>query len=489
MTDILAIDWEPHRICGVCADVGKSSIRITNSFSLEVSEELQLSPNELGVWLREQLNALRISTRQTYVSLAREDVTVRHLELPIVSDDELPEMVRFQAAAKSTIPLDQLSLDFLPLPTAADADMREVLVASVHQDRLRRLRSVTNAAGLELISVGVSSIASAALVGLSQKGTIDASGDVSLIVARHGGRLEISITSQGYVYLTHSSQSESMAPVLGEISRSMVALQKRLPGARVVRCWLIGSDDEESELSAAIRERFQCDVVRLDPFQAATVKLACTPDQSPHGAFAGPIGQLVREISEAVATVDFLNPRKAAEKRDYRKVKAIAAAAAAVVLFSVMYGYRVLRVSQLEEQITAVKSEDKTQKEFISQYKPKKEVAEAIEEWDASNVDWLQQADALAKTMDGTERFYLTKLQFAEGTRKELGTIAASGNARERFDVESLNAQLTTRHELEVNAKPIKSSGKDGKYPEQFELDVRLKLPEAEAPAPRSGSR
>jgi hypothetical protein len=36
------------------------------------------------------------------------------------------------------------------------------------------------------------------------------------------------------------------------------------------------------------------------------------------------------------------------------------------------------------------------------------------------------------------------------------------------------------RTDLEVNAKPIKKSGRDGDYPQQFDLDLKLKHPEVE---------
>jgi hypothetical protein len=74
----------------------------------------------------------------------------------------------------------------------------------------------------------------------------------------------------------------------------------------------------------------------------------------------------------------------------------------------------------------------------------------------------------------------LTKLQFGEGTRNERGTVTAAGHAKERFDVEGLKAELQQRTDLEVNAKPIKNSGRDGDYPQQFDLDLKLKHAETE---------
>ena len=59
-------------------------------------------------------------------------------------------------------------------------------------------------------------------------------------------------------------------------------------------------------------------------------------------------------------------------------------------------------------------------------------------------------------------------------------TVTAAGHAKERFDVEGLNAELMQRTDLEVNAKPIKNSGRDGDYPQQFDLDLKLKNKQTE---------
>ncbi len=64
-----------------------------------------------------------------------------------------------------------------------------------------------------------------------------------------------------------------------------------------------------------------------------------------------------------------------------------------------------------------------------------------------------------------------------EGLRGERGAITGNGQARERFDVESLNAQLVSRENTAVNATTIADNGRDTEYPESFELDVRLKVP------------
>ena len=289
MSDFLAIDLELHRICGVEATVERGSVKLRKSFSLAVPESISVDdPQGLGEWLKGELRRHRTSAGQVCISLPREDVIVRHLEVPDVSDDELPDLVRYQSAAKSSIPLDQLTLDFLPLPRRPDSAVRDVLVSSVHHDRIKRLRIIASAAGLELRSVGVSSVSTAAIVALEEQRIEQRVGEMAVAIAQHGDRVEISILSDGHLHFTHSTQvatgDSQLTPIVAEISRALVALQKRLPDARVVRCWMVGSPDENVKLGDAIHSRFRCEIKHLDPYRAQGVTLDCKPVDEPHGA-------------------------------------------------------------------------------------------------------------------------------------------------------------------------------------------------------------
>jgi Tfp pilus assembly PilM family ATPase len=485
MSDFLAINLEPHRICGVEASVERGSVKIRKSFSLNVPESISVDdPQGLGEWLKGEVRRQRTSASQVCISLPREDVIVRHLETPDVSDDELPELVRYQSAAKSTIPLDQLTLDFLPLPRRPDSSVRDVLVSTVHQDRIKRLRAISNAAGLELQSVGVSSVATAGIVALEEQRLEHRDGEVAVAVAQHGDRVEISILDDGYLHFTHSTQVMSgdgpQTPILAEISRALVALQKRLPNSRIVRCWMIGSPDENTKLADAIRDRFRCDIKRLDPFQGQGVTLGCTPVNDPHGAFGGPVGQLVSHSLEVSCAVDFLNPRRPAIKKDYSNHKKLVGVAMVVMLLIGLFGYRSYLVAGLEKNILRATKDEKDQRELLGQLEPQVEIADSVSEWRSSGVNWLKETNTLTETFGGTERHYLTKMQFGEGTRKDRGTVTASGYAKDKNDVYELQIELNQRIDLEANAKAVKESGRDGDYPLQFDLDLKLKHAETE---------
>ncbi|MFP6762246.1 MAG: pilus assembly protein PilM [Planctomycetaceae bacterium] len=479
MADIIALDWDATHVCGVQADVAPGSLNVQKSFSFDIPEGFA-SPAELGPWLLTELQQNGISARRVLVSIPREDVVLRHLELPNVDDDELPELVRFQAASISTIPLDQLALDFLPLPSRDSIPGREVLMASVNRDRIETLRKTVLEANLTLESVGVSSIEAAHLVSETTDEQNSSPGELSLIVSRHGKRIELSILGQGHLYFSHSTQVASDDPrsqsaILAEISRSMIALQKRLPEARLARAWILGSPGEDSELAAGIHERFRCTLKRVDPFSAAGLTVDTEPGDNSHAAYAGPIGMLLGQRYESRRTLDFLHPRRAAVKRDYTQIKRMAVAAAGVLLIGSLFFYRNFQVSTLENKTQLATDQATRQKQILEELTPQLDVVDSVDEWAALNVNWLNETRWLVETMQGTDRHHLDQIRLTGGNRSRKGTVALTGFAKERADAQTLNAELLDRKDGQTVEVQSKSNNRSGRDQFRFEVEVTLK--------------
>lgn len=488
MPELLAIDLEEHRVCGVVADVSDKAVRVLKSFAADVPAEMIGSPALLGMWLGETLKQAGISQRQVLIGLPREDVVVRHLELPQVEDAELPTLVRFQAATKSTVPLDQLALDYLPLPQRSGFAGRDVLLVTVPQERIGKIYGTALAAGLEVVAVGVSSVSTAEIVLEVEAKVARGANEISLVVSRHGDRIEISLVGQGHLYFSHSTQvvgqtDQITAQVLAEVSRAVIALGKRLPNVRVAQTWLVGSASENAELTRAARDRFGCEVAQIDPFRIAGVSVAPSVDADGLSAFAGPIGQLLGHSRQTTAAVDFLNPRRPVVKKDYTLHKRWAIVTAVGLIVAVGYGYRLWAVKSLEQEVAQAQEDLKDAKFKNEQMKPQVLAVGRVDAWVASHLNWLNETKQLTAMMEGTDRRYLRRLQFGQGTTNTVrGTITASGSAKERTDIEGLNAELLERSDAEIEAQPIKP-GKDSEFPFDFQLDISLKKPDAKSSA------
>lgn len=208
MPDFLALDWEHGQVCGLDAEVTNSGVRVRKAFTLKWPEGK--SPWEdapaAGGWLNEQFKSLGLIAKSVLVTVPREDAVVRMLEVPNVSDAELPNVVRFQAAAKSTRPLDSLLLDFLPLPRREGVAGREVLVATIGREVLDPLKLVLLRTGCELAGVSLTATAMAELIARLEKSDPPPPQSVELAIISHEHLVEITLLRDRALLLTHAAR-------------------------------------------------------------------------------------------------------------------------------------------------------------------------------------------------------------------------------------------------------------------------------------------
>jgi hypothetical protein len=422
-----------------------------------------------------------VKADEVLVVLPREDSVVRNLELPMAPSEEVPTLVRFQAAAKSSISLDQLLLDYLPLPPREDGSGLDVLMSTVPVKFVNHIQAVLTAAGLELASLSISPTATAELVARADHRTGDASG-ADLVIARHGNRVEISFIRNRRLLFTHSTRltgdDERLRnqAVLAEISRASVALQRQLAGNSITRAWVLGTADDNLSLCEALQTRFQCEVGTIDPLAVPGVELTTTDVPGDRALYAGPVGMLLAQSGGLTESLDFLNPRRPPARRDSRKLKAGLIAAGALFAAAVGYGGLHLYLAGLDAEIR-----DKVQmvaelEDSVKRGRPQVESAQLVEDWIDGSVHWLDRMEELAATMQGTERLYLSKVDFDSKTgRSSVGEIKGEGVARDRSDVYSLYKAIGEHARTEVHTKEIPQTSTDADYPYKFWLDVDLK--------------
>lgn len=481
MPDYLAIDLEQRELCGVEAAVSRGNVKVRRAFRLERPADVfaREDVQEAGRWLGGELRRLGVSARQVLVSLPREDAVVRQLELPNVPDDELAQMVRLQAETKSASSLERMHLDYLPLPVLEGAATRQVLMTTISRDLAARIQSVLQAAGLETLSIGVSSAGAAELVAhVEARRGLDPE-ETSLLIVQHGGRVEISLMRSRRLLFTHSTRvhgegdEQQTKLVLAEVSRSFVALEKVLAGGRIARTWVLGSADVNRGLCEALARRLEGNVQPLDPLTDADVGFDGENDPGRHAPFAGPGGLLLAASGRLVEHVDFLNPRKSVQRADRRKVRnrMLGIGAAAAVVLGALAAH--LHVRSLNTQIDILSRRDRALTRTLQAGQPTLEFAGQIEQWISRDVQWPDQFVQFTRASPGGDRLFLTSYVGGVGTGRSevIGTTRLTGLALEREDVDELSQRLVDAG-YRVEPAKIVPDRTDSKYHYQFDLDV-----------------
>ncbi len=487
----LALDWNRDTLTCVEADVssGRVAVRKIVELSWPADADVETAPAVLGDWLKAQLAEHGIHARRTILVLSREEVVTRRLELPAAPDEELPELVRFQAATRSATPLDQLAIDFVPLPAADPESGRNALMLSIDRPLLDGLRTACETAGLDLVAVQASPFALAELaVRFEQQQGEDANA-TTLIVLQNEHRVEITILQGlGLVFSHHTRIAElddrAVRSAIAEINRSIVVLRQMLhESVDIARVCLIRDGEVGSALEEALATRFSGRLHVITPSGDRNVSVAegLTDDQL--SGLATPLGALLGEFQRVVPSIDFLHPRKAPPKRDEKKRRMIIAgsAVAAVLLVAFLAGW--WYSSSLSSEIGALRSQVADLNDTLTRGQPDLRSHASVSAWVAQSVDPLAETDRLHQLLPGGDRLILQKLNVARSRSDDaIARLLGGGIARTEEDIDDL-FRVLDQNGYRVRPQVTVPYRLDPDYPHQFTLDAeRLR------PQPRPGT-
>jgi hypothetical protein len=487
MPHYISIDWEPGNLTGVEASVSDGSVRVRRGFNFDIPEGIHFEeePQRAGEWLAASLKEAGISTDEVLVVLPREAIVVRRLELPNAPDAELPDLVRFQAATKSSTPLDKLALDYVPIPVEEAATSRQVLMMTVDGARLKGIRQVLIAAGLDLQGVGVSPISVGELVTRIEGGHSADPHQATLVVYQDARRVEITILQQRRVVFTHQLQltgdEDGIRASLVEINRASVALSQSLHDVQITEVCLIHAGDADPALEEALAKRFGGQLHVLDVAQASGLRIDDHLDRAVLASYAPAVGMLFSHSGGEVPAVDFLHPRRREEAPDRTKLKLGLAAAGILLVAGLGYGMFRWHLSGLQQQIAEYETRERDLQRTVREGAPEMEAAGNISGWIDNARNPLAMLDELKELGPGTGQLYLTQYEQLGGNRETVARITSRGYSKTPKAVQELQETLEAAgfRVLPSVATPSRS---DPDYPYEFQLELHVLRPAAPGP-------
>ena len=396
----------------------------------------------------------------TLVAIGRTNIELRQVSVPAAPDDELPDMVRFQAMREFNALDDTWPLDFISLDTDPEQP-REVLAATINPDQLSQIRRICREAGLKPQRMILRPCAAASLF---SRQTPPGDGKVRLLVDLLQSEADLTLLIDGTVNLTrcarlHSDpldRPESPKALISELRRTIAAAHNQLGHRRIDELVLFGSGPLHETLIEAVRTETSLPATLFDPLEGLQLGGRMARDM-PDGPsrFASLFGALLDELQQKGPAVDFLHPRRRPEPPSRRKSYALAGLAVALVVLSfvgwkwnsrrvlmneravleqematapllsadLVEKYRVSTQTLLDQarklgergavgnrskagRSTDDSDDDKKQPSLEKLEEQAKKVVSAvadIERWNADRVDWLDQLHRLSITLSKTD--------------------------------------------------------------------------------------
>jgi len=493
MSEHLALDWDDQQLLGLDGQVASHEVHLRKWVRFDWSADSRPFEHAeaAGKQLRVELDRAGIAANQAIVSLPREEAVVRLLELPECTDDELPELVRLQAATRSAVPLDRLLLDFLPLPRLDGVPGRRVLMVTLGKPAADRIQAVLTAAGLVAAGIQLSAVGAAEVVAHQPSvrgGNPDAA--ATLIVCRSAARVEITAIWRSQILFMHGASvsahlppAAAIAQILAETSRATVAMSQSAPGIRMVAGWILGSAAELEGLPEAFKQRYGFDFQLLPaPFGTPGLRTDFDDQQSHSQTAFFPLGLLLGQAERLVPSIDFLHPRQKVVKPDRTRLRQVLAGAAALVVVAAILGGIHLRVVKLEGEIADLETKNAASQKTLDKNADLLDTAKSLDDWSQRNIDWLDQFRKIESAIGGTDKLHFASFDGQVAYRNALATITATGRAKSRRDVEAMNERLS-QADYSPRAKEIMTDAADAEFPEKFDLSVEIKPSQKSVPA------
>lgn len=494
MSDFVVLQWERRRLCGIVAQADGASVQIERGFTHVWPDEFDPlhSPGQAAIQLRTKLASLASPSQKVIVCLSREDVILRHLDVPDVADEELPDLVRYQAAARSTTPLDQLLLDFLPLPKQPGHEGRPVLAITAPRPMVQGIQTVLRDAGLEPAEITFSSIGLAEFTAQVDRQRSDRVRHAALAVHQDGGRIEFVILSENRMVYAHAARlagddaAASVSGLLAEVSRTIVAAQRLHPQLKLHHAYVSGNGEETAGLASSLSERLGVPAELMESKQIPSVKISQRDVMENLPTTPILVGLALAETNRLTPPCDFLHPRQPPPKINLRKLQLAVGAAAALLISTFVFGGTEWARSSLQRQIQALDNEEKELQIKITPGMADLNAAKLIDQWQAGNLQQIELLSALEDLMEGTDRMYLSQYTYTVGGNETIGGLQAVGNAKSRDDITQFQQRLVDTKQYRIQARQLAQLSNDDEYPNRFELHADLLPKPKTVPTPNA---
>ena len=499
MAKLLALDWDQSEARFVVARPRGDSVTIEQAVAVPINLSAQQGNHEeLAEQLQMALSRSTLPKCQVLTAIGRSMIELDRLLLPPAPEDELPDMVRFQAMREFSSLQENSPLDFVPLGDAGN-EPGEIMAAAIPRDLSEQVTTALTAQGQEPHRAVMRPCAVASLamrrVPETRKGVV-------LIIAQQSESAELVVVKNGLVVFTRSFRlpedwvpSESGEPMLGEIRRTIAAAQNQLGASRVEKVMVFGTDQHHAELCKRIRERTKLEVQLQSPF--ADVSIDTVPDRPER--FAAAVGMLLDEANDVAPVIDFLNPRKAPEPESPTRKRALYGGLAAAVVLGVtaliMWQYRSLNTElrQRTQVFARISNENKNLESTVR-------LAQELREWKTADRNWLEELVHLSSIEGLTADDYMLDSIIGRTLRDNRCEIDVQGKSKTLAAQQRLQMGWSDEHH-QVSpemSSPIKNQ-KDSRYPKMFEalirtdvsipIDVNRQPPDLVADTPESASQ
>ena len=284
MPNLFALQWDSHEICLMVASGRGRQVVIEQAFVIPCQPDASAADaaEPIGRRIAAELDARGLGRGEAVVAVGRSSIELRQLQLPPAPDEDLPDMVRFQATREFNELDDKWLLDFVPIDGSADTP-RTVLATAIAPAVLRQIEAVCEHAGLKMRRLLLRPCEAASL--LEGEKSVPR-GQTVLLVDPLGTEVDLTAVVDGKAVFLRTTRIGSDPPpvqaLVAEIRLTLAAASNQLGGRKIESIVLCGQQQADLDLARAIETELGICVEHFDPLGG--VKLGGALVESPPSA-------------------------------------------------------------------------------------------------------------------------------------------------------------------------------------------------------------
>jgi Tfp pilus assembly PilM family ATPase len=483
MSRLLALEWDQNeaRVAVAQAHGGQAVIEHAFAVQLPATAGNGSDTSDLAARLSAALADRGIDRRRTLVAVGRANIELKLMSLPPAPASELPELVRFQAQRQFNSLEDDWPLDFITL-SGDENTPHSVLAAAISAELVEQIVATCRSVDLRPRRLALRPCAAASLLRRSAR----RSGErVRLLVDPLVEEADLTALVEDDVVFIRTVRLPTVAheaarrqTLLGEIRRTVAAVQNQLGGDRVDAIYICGEQGDEDEWAGQLRDELGHPTHVFPPFSGLQLGAELSRKLPDHAArFAPLLGMLLDEADDSHQAIDFLHPRQKPKARDNRRTIAIAASIAALLLIAYV-GNVWFGLSRLDDQIAATKGKVEQLKGENESHAAARDQTAEIEQWLATDVIWLDKLHMLSERYPPSKDAMVTKLIFGIGRDQTAGGVVELDGVVRDWDVMNV-----IESQIPIEAKGGSDDDTHKQYPQRFSARIDVQTgPEDDVP-------
>ena len=377
---------------------------------------------------------------------------------------ELAELVRHQAAREFTASGDGAALDFVLAPQDSPT-ARVVTAAALSEQQLANTQEVCRGAQIKPRRFLLHPYSACSLLvrGKTEKVVllVDSGQDETDLTVLVDGRVFLCRTVRNHQRSTEANGAE-LKPRMREFHSSPRSAGRQSPcetrrvEVRSKRSTFVATKRRAASSCARLQEELSIPVELFDPWAKVTRGGSLEAALPPHPErFAALLGMLADEAEESQTGFDFLNPRRKPEPANRRRLIAVGAGAAALVVLTGVY-FAWEQFAEIGGQIERLQQRSKDLDQLVKRGADKQASVAAIEDWSLGDVVWLDELRDLSLRFPQPRDAVLLRMTLSARPTGG-GAVEMEGLVRDPSIVGRMESQLRDEYH-EINTRRVQES-------------------------------